>query len=144
MIIVKEYPPNIETLRKFFTLSEGTAFTYGDTLYNPDNGPIDAAFIIHEKTHQRQQEKMTPEKWWDLYCVSTDFRASQEVEAYQNQYREQKKYIKDKNQLDRYVRALAKDLSGAMYGNVMTFSQAMEVIKSPTLVTFDLPDESMV
>lgn len=140
MIIKTEQPPNIEEIRKYFTISKGTAFTYGDTLYNPDNGPLDLAFIVHEETHQKQQttEPMTIEKWWDLYLHSEEFRLSQEVEAYQNQYKEQKKYIKDKNTLNRYLHALARDLSGPMYGSIVPFQMALETIKSGIKIPFDL------
>lgn len=140
MKIVIEQPPNIADIRKMFTLQKGTCFTYGDTLYNPDNGPVDKAFIKHEETHTRQQTipGMTPEKWWKLYLRSEEFRLSQEVEAYQNQYKEQKKHIKNKNQLDMYLRALARDLSGPMYGSIVPFMMALETIKSGVKIPFNL------
>ncbi len=140
MIIKQEQPPNIEEIKTFFTLSKGTAFTYGNVLYNPDNGPIDVAFIVHEATHQRQQTTapMTPEKWWHVYLRSEEFRLSQEVEAYQNQYKEQKKHVKDKNQLNSYLQALARDLSGPMYGSIISSERAKEVIKSGQKIPFDL------
>lgn len=140
MKIITDYPPNIERIKLAFTLHKGIVFTYGDTLYNPDNSPyIDKALMVHEETHMRQQEKIGVENWWNLYITSTDFRISQEVEAYQNQYREQKKHIKDRNKLDWYVRVLARDLASLMYGNVMTMSQALQVIKGE-LVHFDMSE----
>jgi hypothetical protein len=140
MKIVIEQPPNIADIRKMFTLQKGTCFTYGDTLYNPDNGPVDKAFIKHEETHTRQQTipGMTPEKWWKLYLRSEEFRLSQEVEAYQNQYKEQKKHIKDKNTLNRYLQALTSDLSGPMYGSIIPFEVAKQVIKKGEKIPFDL------
>lgn len=123
-----------------FTLQRGTCFTYGDILYNPDQGPLDVAFIAHEETHQRQQQEngMTPEKWWSLYLRSEEFRLSQEIEAYQNQYKVQKKYIKDRNTLAQYLYRLAQALSSPMYGSIISFSMAMSVIKKGEKIPFDL------
>ncbi len=138
MRIIISYPPNIDQIRKFFTLHKGIVFTYGDILYNPDNGFIDEALMVHEETHQRQQAEMGVEKWWALYLASADFRVSQEVSAYQNQFREQKKHIKDRNRLNSFLVSIAHALSGKMYGNVLSFSEALQAIKSLKPIVFDL------
>lgn len=138
MKIVKEYPPNYDEIAKKFTLHKGIVFTYGNILYNPDWGYIDEALIKHEETHMRQQAEIGVEKWWELYLLFADFRCSQEVEAYQNQYREIKKTVKDRNKLDKALRWLAMQLSHEMYGNVMTFQEARLAIKSEKLMKFDV------
>lgn len=136
MKILIEYPPNYVKIAFTFNLSKGTVFCYGDTLYNPDNGPVDPSLIKHEETHMRQQESMGVEKWWERYLVDVDFRVSQEVEAYQNQYREMKKWIKDKNKLNRLLHTLASALSGPMYGNALSMTDALHAIKSDINYTF--------
>lgn len=141
MKIIYEYPPNIDKIRMFFDLHPGIVFTWGNILYNPDHGPVDKALMKHEETHERQQAKIGIEVWWTMYLTSADFRVSQEVEAYQNQYKAQKHHIKDRNQLDQFLRAIAKDLSGPMYGCILTFDQAMRAIQSPQPIVFALPDE---
>lgn len=138
MKIVQDYPPNIEAIKKRFDVPYEACFTYGDTLYNPHGGAIDEALMKHEETHMRQQKKIGVEKWWEFYLGSRDFRLSQEIEAYQNQYREQKKYYKDRNKLNRYLQRLAQDLSSEMYGKIMTLSEARKVIRSDITMKFDL------
>lgn len=128
MKIKHKYPPNIEKIRAVFPLHRGIIFTYGDTLYNPDRGTIDEALIKHEETHTRQQGD-DPDKWWERYFVDVEFRAEQELEAYQNQY----KYAVDnysRPQRRLLLKQISKDLSSAMYGNIMTKEKARDLIKS--------------
>lgn len=136
--VKKEYPPNIETIRKFFNPPKGTYFTFGDTLYNPDNSPIDKPLEEHEKMHMKQQKEYGKEKWWARYCVDAAFRLSQELPCYQVQYREGKKLIKDKNQLMRWKVMLAKSLSSELYGNIITFQQAVNAIEETKLFVFKI------
>jgi hypothetical protein len=138
MKIINQYPPNFEIINQAFKLHKGIVFTYGDIIYNPDNGPIDEPLMNHEKTHSQQQAEYGVEKWWDRYLADPAFRASQEIPAYQNQYKLACKLIKDKNRLFNYTSALAKDLSGEMYGKLMTFDQALEAIKNPVLYKFKI------
>lgn len=138
MKILYEYPPNIEAIKQRFEVPYEAVFTYGDTLYVPHGGTIDKALMVHEETHMRQQKTIGKEVWWDWYLGSKDFRLSQEVEAYQNQYREQKKHIKDRNELNRYLQRLAQDLSSPMYGKIMTLTEARQAIRSDVTMKFDL------
>ncbi len=138
MKIINDFPPNIEDLKTFFEITEHTVFTYGDILYVPDGSYIDDALLAHEETHQRQQDRMGIEKWWKLYMISADFRLSQEVEAYQNQYKVLKIKIRDRNKLNKVVQSLAKDLSSPLYGDIITRSKALKAITSPQPIVFDM------
>lgn len=130
MKIVKDYPPNIEQIKKVLEPAKGALFTYGDTLYCPTNPElIDIPLMAHEETHSRQQEVMGVDKWWGKYLEDVDFRLSQEIEAYKVQYREAKKFIKDRNVLSDFLRNLASALSSPMYGGVVGVSEAMRLIK---------------
>ncbi len=135
--IKNEYPPNIEDIKKHFTLHKDIVFAYGDTLYNPDNATIDKPMLRHEKTHCKQQGD-NPKEWWDRYLVDVDFRLSQEVEAFQWQYRVAKSEIKDRESLNRYLNCLAKNLSSKLYGDLITFSEAMEAIKAKEIYKFNV------
>lgn len=135
MNIVQAYPPNIAKIKLVLPLHPGIVFAYGDTLYNPDNGPVDIALMAHEKTHQVQQGA-DPEAWWDRYIVDMNFRASQEIEAYQNQYKKAKTLIADKNKLARLLDVLASDLASPMYGSCMTKSEAKKAIIHPRPIRF--------
>lgn len=125
-------PPNIEEIKKAFNLSGDEIFCYGDTIYNPNNKLITPDLLAHEMIHLDQQTKNT-EKWWSLYLVDKVFRASQEIPAYQAQYKIAKRFIKDRNHLFNYLKQLAINLSSETYGKVMTFNEAIEAIKKEDL-----------
>ncbi len=133
MEIVKDYPPNIHEIAKKFKLHKGVVFTYGNKLYNPDDGPIDTALLIHEQTHTEQQGD-DPESWWKRYISDPKFRINQEVEAYQNQYQRMKRNIKNLVKLEQRLNMIAQDLSGEMYGSVMSFENAKRLITEEYLL----------
>lgn len=127
MEIIQDYPPNIEAIRKRFILHKGTVFAYGNIIYNPDGNQLNSALIIHEETHQKQQGNDV-EGWWKRYLENDQFRLSQEIEAYRNQYKETKRVFKDKNKLDRFLRYMVQDLSSEIYGNMISVSEARKLI----------------
>jgi hypothetical protein len=131
--ILVQNPPNIEEIKKTFDI-EGISpvFTYGDTLYNPSNISLPLDLQIHESIHAGQQEnnQTVAKLWWSRYLQDSDFRASQEIEAYGAQYTFLRTKIKDRNKLDLYLREMAKMLSGKMYGNIISFSEALKAIKT--------------
>lgn len=130
------YPPNIDKIRKVFNLHKGIVFAYGDILYNPDDGIVDKPLMVHEETHMRQQGDK-PSEWWNRYLIDKYFRASQEIEAYQNQYEEARRIRNDRNALFKYAHRLAMDLSGPIYGNVLTYREALNAITSPKKYIFN-------
>jgi len=127
MNIVKDYPPNINEIKKKFELRENVVFTYGDILYNPSGAEIPPELERHEETHARQQGN-NPRAWWDKYLVDSKFRLQQEVEAYRSQYLALKNITKDRNFIFKYAVELAKDLSSSLYGNIVGFNKAYESI----------------
>jgi len=133
MQVIKDFPPNYKMVISVFPAVKemhGTVFTYGDIIYYPYmKRAIPDHLIVHEKTHSRQQGN-NPAEWWDKYLADTNFRLDQELEAYQKQYAY---YVaKNHNLKDRawFLEAIAGDLSGAMYGNLITKLDAMELIKN--------------
>lgn len=124
----KEFPPNIEKIRAVFPITSRTVFTYGDVIYNPNDGFIDLPLEEHEKTHSIQQKHYGIEEWWDEYIKNPVFRFEQELEAYRNQYRKAKSINSDRNKLYKYSRELAGDLSGSLYGNCISFNEAIKFI----------------
>lgn len=136
MKIIQDFPPNIEQIKKVFKLRKNCVFTWEDIIYNPDNGLIDPFLMKHESTHSLQQQEIGVKKWWDRYLKDKDFRLSQEVPAYQSQAMEARKYIKNRNILFKFFILLAKDLSGETYGNMITFQQAYQAIKTERPIVF--------
>lgn len=140
LITSEQFPPNIDEIRKHFTLTGDELFCYGKIIYNPNKKLLTEDLLAHEAVHIEQQSNKAKE-WWDLYLKDKVFRASQEIPAYQIQYRVAKKVIKDRNRLFNYLKQLAMNLSGETYGHVMTFHQAMEAIKAEEL--FDITKLSL-
>ncbi len=125
-------PPIYEELHKHFGVEwkNGIIITYGDTAYciRPINRPD---IIEHEKTHVKQQAETTPEEWYAKYIHNADFRLEMELEA----YRAQIKWLKDNTQYTtrdmrrHLIQTLAKDLSSYIYGNLVSYKHALELLK---------------
>lgn len=127
--ILEEYPPNYDKIARTFNLEgKKPCFTYGETIYNPHKGIISEDILAHEAVHVKQQEIIGIEKWWEIYLEDQAFRLQQELEAYRVQY---KHLIENNNrQYQRIrIRQITKDLSSAMYGNLLTKEEAIKKIK---------------
>lgn len=137
MQIVYEYPPNYKAIAKTFNIEGRTniVFAYGDKLYVPGGKSVnvDKHLLIHEETHQWQQKDIGVEEWWDKYLKDPNFRFIQEVEAYRNQYRSMG-VLSLKNRIG-YLDHIATDLSGEMYGNLLTKEDAIRVITDGIILT---------
>lgn len=127
-IIYGEYPPNYKEIAITFGIknSGGIVFTYGDKLFVPSGQEPDKHLMRHEETHECQQTAMGIKEWWDRYLVDPGFRFMQELEAYRNQYRSMAA-LSLPNRLA-YLNHIATDLSGPMYGNLLTKSEAVNEI----------------
>ena len=107
--IIKDYPPNIEDIRKVFNPPETVCFSYGDKIYNPSGNELNDDILVHESVHEKQQ-KNNPVEWWNKYLTDKEFRLEMEVEAYATQYNYiQRKYPNRtvKRLLDKYSETLA-------------------------------------
>lgn len=130
MEIVYAKPPNYERVASAFNLEDhpGVIFTYGNKIYVPagDKLKIDKPLMRHEETHARQQRDIGIEEWWDKFITEPEFRLSQELEAYREQYRN----MADLDAPSRmgYLNHICSDLSGEMYGNIMTHEEARVAI----------------
>lgn len=121
MKVLNEFPPNIEAIKKVFPLHNRVVFTYGKILYNPGGWPIPHDLMVHEETHTKQQGK-DPEGWWKKYLEDKQFRLTQELEAYRNQWRAVLRGDQ-KNKMT-ILRAIVKELSGELYGNIISYEVA--------------------
>lgn len=132
MEIVKALPPNYEQISKRFHFSSLPAtfnpvFAWGDKIYNPTGHPIPKDIMIHEEVHQKQQEQIGLERWWEYYLTNDGFRLEQEVEAYRVQY----KWIAEnssRNVRREMLQSIARDLSSALYGNIIKKREAEALI----------------
>jgi len=130
MQIEQTYPPNIAQLRQFFPIDDhAPIFTYGDTIHAPNHEKLPQDIIEHEKAHIAQQKQFTtPDIWWNKYILDTEFRKSQETEAYAVQYQWIKKQYGTKIANESLLE-LAGNLSGTLYKLGMTYNEAEVAIK---------------
>lgn len=130
MNIIYDYPPNYKKIAKAFNIkgNEGVIFTYGNDLYVPggERIVIDKPLIRHEMVHAQQQKKIGVGAWWDRFLEDPSFRFQQELEAYREQYRAMASLTLQERL--GYLNHISNDLSGEMYGNLMTKDEATAAI----------------
>lgn len=132
MMVLPVQPPNIEDIIKTFPKvkeSKGIVYTHGQVIFNPDNQPLTEELMHHEATHSLQQDELGYEKWWKKYLEDKDFRLSQELQAYHQQYKKYCKNVKDRNKQAQYLNRLALDCSSEIYGNMTSYREAIQGIK---------------
>ena len=128
-MIKHEKPPVWDKLVKAFNVEWGTiCVAYDKDIYCGDKANLSYDVITHESVHLARQEK-NPEEWWENYMKSKEFRFTEELIAYHTQYEYLSGTVKDRNKLAMFLWKLAKDLSGEMYGNMVSHSEAMRLIK---------------
>jgi hypothetical protein len=110
-----------------------TVFTVGNTIYA--RKPLTQDIFAHESVHVQQQAQIGGgyKQWWKLYLESPEFRATQEIPAYQVQYAVYCRAVKDRNARARMLHFVASTLSGKLYGNIMTLSEAKKEIQNYVL-----------
>lgn len=109
-------------------MEQGVVFTYGDTCHCL-KGWIPDWLVPHEEVHVKQQSLISPAKWWEQYFTDPAFRLEQELEAYRVQYQWICKKHKDRATRFNWLQKMAKDLSGPMYGECVSFYQAVKLIR---------------
>lgn len=122
-----EKPPIYNKCVKHFGVDwdNGVIFTYGDTIYCKYELPPNK--IEHEATHIKQQGK-NPKKWWKRYFKDTEFRLEQEKEAYLAENKVVN-LITDRELRFRIKEQNARDLSSSMYGNIISYTDALRLLK---------------
>ncbi len=123
MNIIHGNPPNFEKLAVVFPEIKSTTetiFSYGDRMYYQGTAQLPREKIIHEETHGKRQLKMGIEKWWDQYMLDIKFRIDEEIIAYRAEYEYFCSHIFDRHQRFQYLSDIANDLSGPLYGNVLS------------------------
>jgi predicted negative regulator of RcsB-dependent stress response len=98
--------------------------TYGNTIYSQQ--PLSYGLVAHEISHVFQQLKMGEKNWWNKYLKDDEFRMQQELEAYQNQYQCYEEHKPGTGKI--HLPKIAGDLSGTMYGNIVSLEEAKELI----------------
>jgi hypothetical protein len=132
--VFKKYPPNYKAIVAAIPAvkkNKNIVFAYKGALYNPAANYLDPAFIAHELTHiERQGDKS--DEWWEQYMSDVKFRLEEELAAYRVQWEYAVEFY-DRRSRRLTLAHCAKDLSGPMYGNLITRQRAEELIKNKEL-----------
>jgi hypothetical protein len=130
MRIIVAPPPNMDAIDAVFHVAKkiGVFYCWGDAIYNPSGLYIPDELVAHEEIHSGQQAVLTPEKWWDSYLVSDQFRFDQELPAHIAEYHDFKSRTKLKSRHVKYLNIIAERLSSPLYGNMTSFHDAIQAI----------------
>lgn len=133
MQIKYEVPPLWEKIREKFSLAENNPifYTHGDVIYSPAKIAPSDDLLAHEFCHAEQQDHSddVANIWWQQYLHDPDFRISQESEAYGAQYRFICEKYKNREVRAKYLHHFAIALSGKTYGNCISHSEAIKMIR---------------
>jgi hypothetical protein len=124
-------PPVWDSVCKTFNVNPTTAiFTYGDTIYNPNNCKLNKHLIEHERVHMKQQNYNDKDAalWWGRFLREPEFRIDQEARAYAHQYDVICEIVKDRNMRARVRMDLSRFFSGPLYGSIITQVDAINLI----------------
>ena len=121
--------PNLQTLKNKFGVGDDVIIAYGNKIFVKGK-VLSADLLVHELVHCERQKftESGAERWWEFYLKDSDFRLKEEVNAYRNQYLYCCKVFKDRNKRAKVLWAMANELSSARYGNIISHSQAMNLI----------------
>ncbi len=130
--IIEENPPFLKAILNAGLKPEKTTiFPFGFLIYNPSGLPIPDDIMVHETVHMARQGR-DPKNWWVKYLKDKEFRLNEELEANRKQYKFICKIKKDRNERARALVAIARNMAGAVYGNMITTNKAIEEIKKLT------------
>lgn len=134
MKVIRAFPPNFSAIAKVFPIKgkPGILYAWGDTIYNPSDVKVTPWIRDHEEVHGKRQMSIGflysgTERWWTNYLVSPQFRLEEELLAHQAEYRS---YVEhNSGGYGSYLDTVAHRLSSALYGNLITFHGARELIE---------------
>ena len=115
--------PLMEEYKKHFEITDETIFALGEDIYTDHSLTDD--LLVHEETHLKQQSKIGVKEWVYDFLYNPQARLDFELEAYKAQLRS----IKDRNHRDRIRRESAKNLSSGLYGNIISYQDAFNLMK---------------
>ena len=130
-MIVADYPPNYRTIIEILgdVSTHNPIFAYGNKIYNPFNVDVTPDLIAHERKHMEQQGN-NPEGWWIRYLYDGDFRLSQEIEGYGEQYKFAREHGVRGAILDWALDHMARSLSSELYGGIISHNEARSKIRN--------------
>lgn len=128
MKISHNKPPHFKIMQKVFGCDwERTAFAFSNTIYS--KYPLPDHLIEHESVHLKQQgfNFIGAWIWLALYLSSKRFRYHMELQAYRKQWQFFKEHYAFQYRGE-FIAKIAGDLSGELYGNIVTYNEAVRKI----------------
>lgn len=133
MRIVNELPPNFEQIAAVLPAARrpGVLFCYGDAIFYPTGGYLPPELLDHEAVHSKRQLALPggPDEWWKHYLVSSKFRFDEELPAHIAEYAAVLRMTKNRRFRREYLTVAAGRLSGPLYGNMISLSDAERLIR---------------
>jgi hypothetical protein len=128
-IVRGKRPPNFERIAAVFpgARGKGTIFSYGDRIYLPDGGNLSRELMAHEGMHGMRQIDMGVEVWWDEYLRNPAFMFEEELLAHRAEYAAYRAGRHGRSRAG-HLHIIAERLSGTLYGNVVTYAGAVDLI----------------
>lgn len=131
--IVRAFPPNFPTLKRVFDLGsgDGVIFSYGELIFIPNQRtPLPPALVALEAVHGERQMAHPGGvvRWWDEYIASREFRLAEELPAHRAEYAWHRLH-EGRGGRERALVKIAQRLSGRLYGGMIDFAKAKELIE---------------
>lgn len=130
MKIVRGRPPNFDAIVAVIPAAArpGVMFTFGDSIYATDGREISSWLIAHEEVHSLRQGG-SPERWWKEYLADPNFRFEEEAVAHKIEWLTWiKTGQRNRHQRRAMMAIVAGRLAGPLYGRMVDFDKAKEII----------------
>lgn len=125
-IVIARPPLWDEINAKFRVEGQPVIFSWGDTIYNPQNIQVTPALQAHEFVHGLRQIGNAKE-WWQRYLDDVKFRLDEEIRAHLGEYEWYLRYSNRKTRRTAHA-AIAQRLAGDLYGRLISKKQAMTIL----------------
>lgn len=133
---IQELPDFVKGIAERIWQKYGTPKNHKDVIFTFHKGiytlrPLTQDVFVHEAVHYARQgageNEELAKQYLERYADDDDFRLSEEILAYRAQYDFVKRRVNKPQAFD-YAKRLATDLSGPMYGNIISFGKALNAI----------------
>lgn len=130
MEVVWGYPPNYAKIKAALNPGPKAMYCYGSLIYVPGGGDVTPAIKAHEDVH-RIQQGIDIEGWWDQYIIDPAFRLAMEIPAHQREWEYFSEHGGNRHERRRMIKLISQRLSGKLYGNLVNFKDAKNLIEHP-------------
>jgi hypothetical protein len=133
MEVITSLPPMFEEIdAAFHVRGKPVIFTWGFSIYNPENIEITPELLAHERVHAARQTDLfrSIERWWQSYIADPEFRLAEELPAHRAEYQKFCRLHSDRNARARCVKALTMRLAGPLYGGIISEVKACKLLRA--------------